>query len=141
VDNAKAVAPAETPSYRRLTDADRITILALDDKGLTQTAIAQRLNRSVSTINDVLQTYGSTVDIAKRKLAAAAGRMADNVILKGLPRDHVKTLEGLGVLAAQATSGFTLILNGLTIHGTGRAEAIDGEVLSPPSLTSAGEGE
>jgi helix-turn-helix protein len=140
VDNAtETVAPAESYRYKRLTDADRITILALDDKGLTQTAIAQRLDRSVSTINDVLQTYGSTVDIAKRKLAAAAGRMADNVIDKGLPRDHVKTLEGLGVLAAQTSQGFTLILNGLTIHGTGRSEAVEGEVLSPSTPEAESE--
>ena len=122
--------PAEGPSYKRLTDADRITIFALYDQNLTQTAIAKRLDRSISTINDVLQAYGSTVDIAKRKLRAGAARMAENILDNGLPRDHVATLKGIGVLEEQASQAFTLILNGLTIHGTGRPDALEGEVLA-----------
>ena len=93
----------ETVSYKRLTDADRITILKLHDEGLSLSLIAQRLNRSVSTIHDVVHTYTPTTDLAKRKLQANAERMADNVIEKGQPRDHVKTLEGLGVLRAEQT--------------------------------------
>jgi transposase len=94
-----SLVPTESPSYKRLTDADRITILHLHDDGLTLTAIAQRLGRSVSTIHDVVQTYAPTTDLAKRKLAAASERMAENIIANGQPRDHVATLKGLGVLA------------------------------------------
>jgi len=98
-DEAGQLQPAEGPSYKRLTDADRITILHLHDEGLSYTAIAQRLKRSLSTIHDVIQTYAPTTDLAKRKLAAASQRMAENIIENGQPRDHVATLKGLGVLA------------------------------------------
>ena len=100
--------PAESYTYTRLTDADRVTILALNEKGLMQTAIAERLSRSVSTINDVLQAFAPTVDMAKRKLRASALRMAENIIDNGLPRDHVATLKGIGVLEDVAAQGFTV---------------------------------
>ena len=133
--------PAESPSYTRLTDADRLTILTLHDKGLTQTEIAKRLARSVSTIHEVIQTYAPTVDMAKRKLQASALRMAENVVENGQARDHVKALEGLGVLQATDTANLTLIINGLTLAGTGRDSVVEGEVLSPPVLQGQGESE
>lgn len=127
-DKAK---PAETPSYTRLTDADRITILKLHDEGLTLTAIAQRLDRSVSTIHDVVQTYTPTTDLAKRKLAASALRMAENIIENGQPRDHVATLKGLRVLA-EDTGGIKVAIGvslpGLTMLSVG---GTDSSTLSP----------
>jgi hypothetical protein len=111
----KSTAPAESPSYTRLTDADRITILHLHDEGLTLTAIAQRLSRSVSTIHDVVQTYAPTTDLAKRKLSAAALRMAENIIENGQPRDHVATLKGLKVLA-EDNAGIKLAI-GINLPG------------------------
>lgn len=131
--------PAESPSYTRLTDADRLTILTLHDKNVSQSEIARRLSRSVSTINEVIQTYLPTIDMAKRKLQASALRMAENVVENGQARDHVKTLEGLGVLQATDGASLTVIINGLTLAGTGRPETVDGEVLSPPQLEGAGE--
>jgi hypothetical protein len=107
----KAV-PAESVKYKRLTDADRISVLTLHEQGLTQTEIAKRLSRSVSTINDVIQTYAPTVDLAKRKLRAAAERMAENIIDNGEPRDHIQALKGLGVLHEQATQGLTVLIGG-----------------------------
>jgi hypothetical protein len=118
----KQTAPAESPSYTRLTDADRITILKLHDEGLTLTAIAQRLDRSVSTIHDVVHTYAPTTDLAKRKLAANALRMAENIIENGQPRDHVATLKGLRVLEEDNSSikiAIGVSLPGLTGQGEG----------------------
>jgi len=127
-DQAK---PAESPSYTRLTDADRITILHLHDEGLTLTAIAQRLSRSVSTIHDVVQTYAPTTDLAKRKLAASALRMAENIIENGQPRDHVATLKGLKVLA-EDSAGIKLAI-GLSLPGlsTLSLSGTDTSTLSP----------
>jgi hypothetical protein len=92
------VATAETPSYTRLTRADHRTIMHLHDEGLTLTAIAQRLNRSVSTIHEVVQIYEPTDDLAKRKLRGSALQMAENIVENGQPRDHVAALKGIGVL-------------------------------------------
>ena len=125
--------PAESVSYKRLTDADRITVLTLHEQGLTQTAIAQRLARSVSTINDVIQTYAPTVDLAKRKLRAAAERMAENIIDNGEPRDHIQALKGLSVLQEQATQGLTVLIGG------GSQVMFGG--LSPRVSEGLGEGE
>jgi transposase len=122
----QALAPTESPSYKRLTDADRITILHLHDDGLTLTAIAQRLGRSVSTIHDVVQTYAPTTDLAKRKLAAASERMAENIIANGQPRDHVATLKGLGVLEPDKTEvkfAFGVSLPGLPTPSEGQQKA------------------
>ena len=90
--------PADTPSYKRLTDSERALIVKLHDDGLTQVDIAQRLNRSQSTISDVLAAFVDTTQIAKRYLAASALRMAENVVERGLPRDHNQALAGIGVL-------------------------------------------
>jgi hypothetical protein len=100
--------PAESPSYHRTTAAERMVIVALSDKGLTQTAIAQQLSRSLSTVNGVLQEYAPTTDLAKRKLRASALQMAENIIDNGLPRDHVQALKGLGVLEETQQQGFTV---------------------------------
>lgn len=142
-ETADGLKPAEEPSYKRLTDADRLTILHLHDSGISQMEIARRLTRSVSTIHEVLQTYAPTVDIAKRKLRAAAERMADNIVRNGLPRDHIQALNGLGVLQVNDNAGLTLVINGMTLHGTGRepseTPAIDAEILSPLQLPAQSE--
>jgi transposase len=100
----KKTKPAESPSYTRLTDSERIAILVAHDKGETQTAIAQRLGRSVSTINDIIQAYAPTDLLAKRKLRASALRMAENIVDNGLPRDHVAALKGINVLEESDSS-------------------------------------
>lgn len=122
----KQAAPAESPSYTRLTDADRVVILKLHDEGLTQTAIAQRLGRSVSTINDVIQTYAPTMDLAKRKLRAAAAKMADNVIENGKPSDHVEVLGRIDVIPRQEERN-----QGVTVIVGGGAEVKIGVLVSP----------
>ena len=126
----KQTPPADSPSYTRLTDADRITILKLSDEGLTQVQIAQRLNRAQSTICDVLNAYADTTLTAKRYLAAKALRMAENIVEQGQPRDHVAALKGLRVLAEDNSQ--VKIAIGISLPGIG---------LSPPAGEVVGEGE
>jgi len=120
----KKAAPAVSPSYTRLTDADRITILKLHDEGLTQVEIAKRLDRAQSTIGEVINTFADSTLTAKRYLAAKALRMAENIVENGQPRDHVATLKGLKVLAEDSSSIKLAI--GLSLPGLGSA----GESLS-----------
>ncbi len=96
--------PSKQYSYKRLTDSERIAILAQHDKGESYEAIAKRLNRSTATIHDVIKAYSPTVNLAKRRLQAAAEDMADNIIKIGLPRDHVATLKGINVLEESDSS-------------------------------------
>jgi hypothetical protein len=100
--------PAEYAGYTRLTDAERISILSMHDKGITQNAIAELLSRSVATVHDVIHTFTPSVDLAKRKLRASALKMAENIVDNGLPRDHVQALKGLGVLEETQQQGFTV---------------------------------
>jgi transposase len=100
--------PAERPSYTRLTRADHRIIMKLHDDGLTLSAIAQQLNRSVSTIHEVVDIYLPSDDLAKRKLRASALSMAENIVKNGLPRDHVATLKGLNVLDEPTGSGIVI---------------------------------
>jgi hypothetical protein len=105
--------PAESPSYTRLTRADHRVIMKLRDDGLTLTAIAQQLNRSVSTIHEVVDIYTPTDDLAKRKLRASALTMAENIVKNGRAADHVATLKGLDVLSEDGNKGgITVIVGG-----------------------------
>lgn len=128
--------PAESPSYTRVSIDERNKMLALHDAGLTLTEIAQQLKRSVSTVHEQITPYLPTLDRARRKLAGAAERMAENIIENGLPRDHIQALNGLGVLNQQDTGKTTVIINGLSIHGMGRDtptfashDVVDSEVI------------
>ncbi len=57
--------------------------------------------------------YTPTTDLAKRRLQAASAEMAENIIGKGRPADHIKALEGLDVLANQDTrGGLTIVVGG-----------------------------
>lgn len=110
--------PAESPSYTRLTRADHRVIMKLRDDGLTLTAIAQQLGRSVSTIHEVVDIYTPTDDLAKRKLRAGALTMAENIVDNGRAADHVAALKGLGVLE-QESFGVNVAVFGDGINAIG----------------------
>jgi hypothetical protein len=111
---AQLVAPPTTEGYRykRLTRADHTTILHLREQNLPLEAIAQRLNRSISTIHEVVTMYTPTTDLAKRRLQASAADMAENIITNGRPADHIKALEGIDVLSNQEVKGGLTIIIG-----------------------------
>lgn len=134
---------AESPSYKRLTDAERLLILQLHDKGWSQLKISQHLSRSVSTVHDVIQAYAPTVDMAKRKLRAGAAKMAENIVERGDPRDHIQALKGLGVLQDEQSQGFTVLVGsgGVVNFGAAPAEAevLEAEAVSPLRLPGESE--
>lgn len=100
--------PNGYPGYKRLTDLERSLILQLHDSGLTQAAIAQRVDRTQDTVFNVIHAFTDTIVNAKRYLRAQAMPMAENIVKNGLPRDHVATLKGIGVLEETAQQGFTV---------------------------------
>ncbi len=104
-------APADTPAYRRMTNAERLLILKLHEDNLTQAEIAQRVGRAQSSISDLLDTFTDSTALATRFLRASAFRMAENVVENGEPRDHNVALAGIEVLSKQeAKGGLTIVI-------------------------------
>ena len=86
-------------------------ILRWSAQGLTQQQIALRLEppRTQKTVSECLARVGPDNSTeAKRILRGGAADMAWNILRKGLPRDHVATLKGIGVLEDVAAQGFTV---------------------------------
>jgi DNA-binding transcriptional regulator YiaG len=123
----KQAKPAHTPKYDRLTRTDISLLLKYKREGLSQTEIAQRLGCTQGTVSKWLNNLTDTKEPAKEYLAGAALRMAQNIVNKGLARDHIQALNGLGVLNQQDTGKLSIVINGLHLHGTGSTEP-----LSPP---------
>jgi hypothetical protein len=96
------------PDYGRLTRSDVGVLLKLHKDGLTQDQIAHRLGCSQPTVAKWLSDLIDTTEPSKAYLRGSALRMAQNIVRKGLPRDHVQALKGLGVLEETQQQGFTV---------------------------------
>lgn len=103
--------------------------------GKTQTEIAQVVGCNQATVSDWLRDTEDTTDLSRTYLAGQSLRMAKNIVRKGMARDHIQALNGLGVLNQPLTGGVTVNINGLSIHGLGsiQTETVDAEPLSPDS--------
>jgi hypothetical protein len=97
---------------KRLTAADLGLLLKLRADGLTQAAIAQRLDCDQAAVNRWLMQLTDTSDVAKSFLRGHALSMAQNIVKKGRAADHVKTLEGIEVLSNQDVKGGLTIVIG-----------------------------
>lgn len=102
----------DKPRRRQMTNAERVLILKLEQDGLTQIQIAQRLNRSQSTISEWLAECNDSTDHARRYLRGSALKMARNIVNTGLARDHIQALKGINVLEEQQQTGVTVIVGG-----------------------------
>jgi hypothetical protein len=91
-------AKSHRKTTRHLTSEEVGLLLKLHQDGLTQTEIAQRLDRDQAAISRWLQKLTDTTDVAKSYLRGSALRMAKNVVRNGQARDHIQALKGLRVL-------------------------------------------
>ena len=98
---------------KRLTAEEIGLMLKLRQDGLSQPQIAQRLDCDQAAVSRWLAKLTDTSEVAKSYLRGSALRMAENIVRKGLPRDHVATLRGIGVLADETTSGNLIIQIGI----------------------------
>lgn len=107
----EALAP-NGPKFKRLTDTDKAFAIQYEKDGLHQTEIAQRLGVTQSAISQWLSKCRDTTDSAKLYLRGSSLRMAENIVKRGLPRDHVAALKGIGVLEEQQAQGLTVLVGG-----------------------------
>lgn len=87
---------------RRLTAEEIGLVLKLHKEGLTQAAIAQRLDCDQSTVSKWLARLTDTTETAKAFLRGQAFRMARNLVVNGRASDHGKALVGLSVLGDES---------------------------------------
>lgn len=81
------------PDYTHLTRSEEALILKLAKDGLTQTAIAQRLECSQPTVSRVINEFSDTSDLGKQK--------AHNLALKAV----LKLEQSMDAAAEKGTSG------------------------------------
>ena len=124
---------AHTPKYKRLTDDQRVAILKLHQLGKPQTEIAQAVGCDQGTVSRWLSQCLDTTEAASTYLRGSALRMARNVVQRGTARDHNVALAGLNVLHQQDRANLQIVINGLTLSGTGHDEktfaSVEGEVI------------
>jgi predicted transcriptional regulator len=100
--------PADTPKYRRITPDQRRVMRELHKLNTPQTAIAQVLGVSQSTVSKWLSELEDTTTEATEYLRNKALPMAEKIVKRGRPSDLIKALQGVGVLEAEKTSGLTI---------------------------------
>ena len=93
---------------KRLTGEEVGLILKLRADGLTQAAIAQRLDCDQAAVNRWLAKLTDSTETAKSYLRGSALRMAENIVKKGRAADHVAALKGLSVLTEEKSAGLTI---------------------------------
>lgn len=100
------------PDYSRLSRTDIGLVYQLHKDGLTQAEIAQRLGCHQTTVSKWLKEFSDTTEPAKAYLRGSALKMAQHIVKKGRPVDHVAALKGLSVLHEEQQSGVTVIVGG-----------------------------
>lgn len=98
LDLSKAEAEGVEKGRRRLLPSEIRVILDLHAKGLSQNAIARRLNISQSTVAYWLSGFDDTRPLAKARLRAGALELAERVIERANPEEAIKALQGMDVI-------------------------------------------
>jgi DNA-binding Lrp family transcriptional regulator len=99
----------------------------LRDLKTPQTAIAQALRVSQSTVSKWLAELEDTTVDANEYFRAKALPMAEKIVRKGRPSDLIKALQGVGVLEQERTAGLVVQI--------GCKDSDVSITLSPPSNT------
>lgn len=97
---------------KRLTQTELGILFAMAKDGKSQTEIAQLLGVTQGAVSRWLQNTTDTTGIAKSYLRGSALRMAQNIVHRGAPKDHLVALKGLNVLEETQTQGITVVIGG-----------------------------
>jgi len=95
-------------SVKRLTRAQIASAIALRETGKSTRDIAQVIGCHHATVARTLALYVDMRPPARKYLESNALKMARNVVRHGRASDHVKTLQGIGVLEQDHASGITI---------------------------------
>lgn len=104
--------PANSPKYRRITQAQRQVMRDLYKLNTPQTEIARVLGVSQGTVSKWLSELVDTTADATEYLRSQALYMAEKVVKKGRPSDHIKALQGVNVLTEERSSGLVIQIGG-----------------------------
>jgi hypothetical protein len=117
-----------------LSEPDQARAVQWVKAGLSRQAIANRLGVDVLALGAWLATIDTldSTEAAKFYLRNQALPMAENIVTKGKPRDHVATLKGLSVLEDDQRGG-------VVVNVGGNALVQIASPLSPPISTSESE--
>lgn len=97
---------------KRLTAEEIGLLLKLHKDGLTQVAIAQRLDCDQAAVSRWLNKLTDSTETAKSYLRGSALQMAQNIVRRGRAADHVAALKGLSVLHDETHAGVTVVVGG-----------------------------
>jgi transposase-like protein len=125
---------ASTPHrkpLKRLTDIDKAFALRYSAEGLTQVEIAQRLGCDQATISRWLSACQDTTAEATAFFRGQALAMAEKVVKKGRPSDHIKALQGVNVLTEERSAGLVIQIGG----GSGDVKVAVMTTFAPKSST------
>lgn len=110
---ASETVSAHIPKYKRITEQQLRTLLALSRAGKTQVEISQVLGCTQGTVSRWLDQFQDTRDEATQYLRSKALPMAMNVARRGRPDVQLKALQGLGVAAeTEQNRGVTIVVGG-----------------------------
>lgn len=102
--------PVATTPRKRFGTNDIALMVQLRDEGVLLTEIARRFACAVSTVHDHVAPFSDRRDLAKAYLAGQSYRMARNIVKHGKASDHVRTLQGLSVLAPDASAQVAVVI-------------------------------
>lgn len=116
--DTQSIATTDPPKVHKgrgskLTQEQLVAILKLAKLNKTQVEIAQAIGCDQGTVSRWLAQCEDSTEQASTYLRGSALRMAKNIVDKGLARDHIAALKGIGVLADDAPGQGVVIQIGI----------------------------
>ncbi len=142
---ARAIANGDTP--KPLTRIERAQVVVASKRpGMSIAQLASEFARSDSEIAAILRDASDTRDVARQLLRSSAAELADRMVAEADPVTVLDILERVDVVRPKKGGGdngkLTLILNGITLHGTGNPspdDVVEGDVVDAPLALEAAE--
>ena len=142
---ARAMASGDRP--HPLSRIERAQIIVASKRaGMTLPRLASEFARSDDEIAAVLRDSADTRDVARQLIRSSAAELADRMVADADPVTALDILERVDVVRPKKGGGdtgkLTLILNGITLHGTGHPaseDVVEGDVLDVPLALEGAE--
>lgn len=123
---------------KRFSQSEIALALSLRADGLTLAEISKRLDRPISSVHQVLEHFADRRDLARAYLEGHSLTMARNVVKHGKASDHVRTLQGLAVLAPDASAQVAVVIGPASTPASLTIPTFDAD-CRPADIKQAGE--